>query len=216
MASNIIHYAISSLVLNEISVEDRELFLLGAAIGPDASSHDDGSYDTSHFWEWTKDDKKGINWLNFAKEYEDKIFENDFILGYFCHLCQDAVWFHDIVDVNVRCFEGEERRAAYKKGYRDYDRLNYLLREKYKLSAPHRIEFELSIKEITKEKYEDILNTLENCFLTSSSSPEELEMYTLEIIIPYIEKSAKICISEIKALKEGKCGITPESLFVRA
>lgn len=216
MASNIIHYAITSLVAERMSVKDKTLFLSGATVGPDASSHDDGSYDTSHFWEWTDDDKKGINWMTFAKEYEEGIFENDFILGYFCHLIQDAVWFHDIVDEHVRCYDGEERRAAYKKGYRDYDRLNFLLREKYKLSQLERADFEIPVKEITKEKYEDILKLFENSFLTEPSSADELEMYMLEIIVPYIEKCADICVSEIEALKEGKKGISPLSLFVRA
>ena len=36
-------------------------FLLGAVLGPDASSHEDGTYETAHFWEKSEDKmRKGI------------------------------------------------------------------------------------------------------------------------------------------------------------
>lgn len=54
MASTLIHYAISIRILEKIHVKDKFLFLMGASVGPDASSHDDGSYDTAHFWERTE------------------------------------------------------------------------------------------------------------------------------------------------------------------
>lgn len=100
MASTLIHYAISIRILEKIHVKDKFLFLMGASVGPDASSHDDGSYDTAHFWERTEN-MKGINWLVFANEYQTNILSNDFLIGYYCHLIQDAVWFHDIVDKYV-------------------------------------------------------------------------------------------------------------------
>lgn len=49
MASAMIHYSISNLLLNELKVQNAVPFLLGAVLGPDASSHEDGTYDTAHF-----------------------------------------------------------------------------------------------------------------------------------------------------------------------
>ncbi len=60
----------------------------------------------------------------FAERYQEQILTNDFVLGYYCHLIQDAVWFHDIVDTNIRCYVGDEKKQAYRRGYRDYERLN--------------------------------------------------------------------------------------------
>ena len=45
MASAIIHYAVSCLLLIDIEITQKNRFLLGATLGPDASSHFDGTYD---------------------------------------------------------------------------------------------------------------------------------------------------------------------------
>ena len=55
MASAMLHYTISNLLLNELKVQNAASFLLGAALGPDASSQEDGTYDTAHFVEKSKD-----------------------------------------------------------------------------------------------------------------------------------------------------------------
>lgn len=63
MASSIIHYTISRKILEHITIHNTERFLLGASIAPDASSHEDGSYDKSHFWErFAHEQLTGINW----------------------------------------------------------------------------------------------------------------------------------------------------------
>ena len=43
MASNIIHYAVSKRISEQIEVQDLERFLFGASVVPDISSHEDGS-----------------------------------------------------------------------------------------------------------------------------------------------------------------------------
>ncbi len=62
MASAMIHYSISNLLLNELKVQNAVPFLLGAVLGPDASSHEDGTYDTAHFGGTEDKMRKGINW----------------------------------------------------------------------------------------------------------------------------------------------------------
>ena len=49
MASAMIHYSISNLLLNELKVQNAVPFLLGAVLGPDASSHEDGTYDRLNY-----------------------------------------------------------------------------------------------------------------------------------------------------------------------
>ena len=123
MASAMIHYSISNLLLNELKVQNAVPFLLRAVLGPDASSHEDGTYETAHFWEKSEDKmRKGINWKKITDKYEKRIFANDFVLGYYCHLLQDALWLHEIADKYVRCYQGEEKKLAYQRGYRDLRR----------------------------------------------------------------------------------------------
>ena len=123
--------------MNELKVQNAVPFLLGAVLGPDASSHEDGTYETAHFWEKSEDKmRKGINWKKITDKYEKRIFANDFVLGYYCHLLQDALWFHEIADKDVRCYQGEEKKLAYQRGYRDYDRLNYLLIKEFHDAIP--------------------------------------------------------------------------------
>ena len=70
MASNIIHYAISKRILEQIEVKDVERFLMGASIVPDISVHEDGSYDQAHFSARTPDlSLKGIDWTLFEEKY---------------------------------------------------------------------------------------------------------------------------------------------------
>lgn len=125
MASAIIHYVIANSLLNRIDVNNKNHFVIGSSLGPDASSHEDGSYDIAHFLSFSQEGtRKGIHWKHFAERYQEQILTNDFVLGYYCHLIQDAVWFHDIVDTNIRCYVGDEKKQAYRRGYRDYERLN--------------------------------------------------------------------------------------------
>ena len=49
LASAMIHYSISNLLLNELKVQNAVPFLLGAVLGPDASSHEDGTYDRLNY-----------------------------------------------------------------------------------------------------------------------------------------------------------------------
>ena len=128
MASSMMHYIISNQILKKYPDVDNNKFLFGATLGPDASSHDDGTYDIAHFGS-VENDKKGIDWQKFEQKHGDKMLEDGFYLGYWCHLIQDAVWFHDVVDKYVRVFEGEKKKECYQKGYRDYGRLNYLLQK---------------------------------------------------------------------------------------
>ncbi len=213
MASTLIHYAISNRILEKIHVKDKFLFLMGASVGPDASSHDDGSYNIAHFGERTEN-KKGINWLVFANEYQTNILSNDFLIGYYCHLIQDAVWFHDIVDKYVRCFKGDERKALYQMGYRDYVRLNYLLTKKYEINSFEFRDFEIPVKEITKEKMNISIDNFKIWFAANSCEENDLELYHWDVIEEYIEKCISICVLELDLLFEKKKGLEPESLYV--
>lgn len=217
MASAMIHYSISNLLLNELKVQNAVPFLLGAVLGPDASSHEDGTYDTAHFGGESEDKmRKGINWKKFTDKYEKQIFANDFVLGYYCHLLQDALWFHEIADKYVRCYQGEEKKLAYQRGYRDYDRLNYLLIKEFHLKKIDFTETEIPIDEISAEKLLVGEKNFKQWFDAIPCDKEDLDIYTWDVIEQYIKKCVRFCISEVNALKNGEKGCDPENLFAKA
>ena len=116
MASTIIHYAISKILSEKLHVQGKERFLFGATLVPDASSHDDGSYDQAHFQDWSSDRlRKGINWNLFAQKYRDRFETDPIYLGYWCYLIQDSIWLHDIVDKHVRFFSMISGKTITKK-----------------------------------------------------------------------------------------------------
>ncbi len=217
MASTIIHYTISNLILNKLTIRNKEQFLLGASLGPDASSHEDGTYDVAHFLSYSLDGmRKGIDWIKFAEKYKNEIMTDDFVLGYFCHLIQDALWFHDLVDKYIRCYAGEEKKLAYQRGYHDYDRLNYLLINKFGLKKMHFDEVKSHLDEISVNKLILGKNDFEQWFLSKPCKKDELDIYDWDIIVEYINNSVNLCLSEISLLTQGEKGISPRELFVLA
>lgn len=216
MASSIIHYAVSLKILDKIKVNDSKRFLLGASLGPDASIYEDGTKHSSHYWElFDNDTKKAPDFLKFSEKHSDSILEDDFILGYYCHLIQDAIWFHDLVDVYVRCYTGEKKKEMYQITYNDYARYNYLLPKEFKLSKLSDVDLSVTLEEITEERlkanYEDFLTY----FDAKPCKKEELEIYKWDTMISFINKAADLCIKQIKALKNGEKGISPKEFAVK-
>ncbi len=217
MASTIIHYTISNLLLKKLTIKNKELFLLGASLGPDASSHEDGTYDVAHFLSYSEDGtRKGIDWIKFAEKYKNDILTDEFILGYFCHLIQDALWFHDLVDKCIRCYAGEEKKLAYQRGYHDYERLNYLLINEFELAKVNFGEVNILVNEISTDKLVLGKNMFEQWFLSNPCRKEELDIYNWDIINDYINNSVDLCLSEISKLMQEENGLSPEELFVVA
>lgn len=100
MASRMMHYAIADLLVKAIDNKDYNRFLFGA-LAPDMSSHDDGSYDKAHF---CRSDEikgiKGIDWIKFYNKYKNKIYNDDFFLGYYVHLIVVAYWLKNFVEIS--------------------------------------------------------------------------------------------------------------------
>lgn len=213
MASSMIHYIIANKIMKEYKVDNENRFLLGATLAPDASSHEDGSYNIAHFLN-LKGDRKGIDWWLFEKKYGDKILPDSFYLGYWCHLIQDAIWFHDIVNKFVRIYEGEAKKACYEKGYRDYTRLNYLLRQEYEVNFPQFVLDIPAVDEISIPLLDELYLNFKNHFSSPVCRHTELEIYKWDIITEFIDFTTQFCIREIEALRNGNTRVEPERNFV--
>lgn len=217
MASSMIHYVISKRVAEIAGIEDLERFLLGAVVAPDASSHADGTYDKAHFQGWLQDrTMKGIDFNRFADKYGDRFKEDTFYLGYWCHLMEDAIWVHDVANKYVRIYTGEVKKAYYQKGYKDYDRLNYLLLEEYRLSKPDFFRREVPLEEVRQDLLESMIESVKGYFVAEPCKKEELELYTWEEITAYIDKCVQVCVEEIEKWRTGNENRPAEQYYVKA
>lgn len=215
MASNMIHYAVSKRIAERIFVGDLERFYFGASILPDASSHNDGSYDRSHFKARTMDNSlKGIDWRRFEQKYGCKFDEDRIYLGYWCHLVEDAMWLHDVVDKYVRIYSRDIRGAYYQKGCADYIKLNYLLQKKYDLEVPSFSKLNVPIEEVREDMVLTMVNAFQGHFDAEECEKSNLELYSWNVIISYIEKCAEFCIHEIEAMRAGKERVEPQKFYV--
>lgn len=216
MASAMIHYVISKRVAEIAGIEDVERFLLGAVVAPDASSHADGTYDEAHFQGWSQDkSRKGIDFDRFEDKYGKRFEEDAFYLGYWCHLMEDAIWFHDVVDKYVRIYTGEVKKAYYQKGYKDYERLNYLLLKEYGLQSLTFISREVPVEEVRQDLLVSVIESLKGYFAVEPCKKEELELYTWEVITAYMDKCVQFCAEEIDKWKTGKENSQAKQYYVK-
>ena len=134
---------------------------------------------------------------------------------YWCHLMEDAIWVHDVVDKYVRIYTGEVKKAYYQKGYRDYERLNYLLLEEYGLQRPKFMNREVPVEEVRQDLVEAMIELVKSYFAVTSCKKEELELYTWEVITAYMDKCVRICAEEIDKWKTGKENSQAEQYYVK-
>lgn len=216
MASTIIHYAISNIILEKINIKNTERFLLGAAIIPDSTSHEDDSYDRAHYETYSSDQMlKGFNWEQFYEEYKDHFWDDDLFLGYFCHLIQDAVWYHDIFDKYIRHNPRDVMQKLYDMGCDDYRRLNYLLIKYFALDKVNFSDINVPIEFITKERVANSLKLYDTWFLAKKCEVSELEMYKWDMMMDYIEKCVELCCEQIEAIqKKRETSVHPKDFFV--
>ena len=216
MASRMLHYILAVEIANKVSISDMNRFVIGSLI-PDASSHDDGSYDIAHFGDMVKDNgniKKGINWNLFECKYKKELEEDTLYMGYLCHLIADAIWFNRIADRYIRIYPKKDRIYYIKKGYEDFQKLNTLLREKYFVSCPSMQISNIDIEEIRTNLVENLIQELNKDFEAHMPCDKrELEVYPYEAIIEFIDESVSMCVKEINALRNNENGVNPYAYY---
>lgn len=218
MASRMLHYTIALEIMRSMEIKDRNRFLVGVLL-PDASSHQDDSYDRAHFRDEVEQEVvyKGVNWKRFLQKYEDKVWTDDLYLGYLCHLIMDAIWFHDMAVKYVRIYPYPERTNMYQKGYKDFDKLNVILRKKYNLSNPELKVEGITIEEVRQELLSNVYGGFAADFVMEGEwSTEDLELYPYEALNEYIEKCKTVCSGEVKALKEKREFVAPLQFYAKA
>lgn len=210
-----IHYLIAEKVAEQVKMENRNRFVLGS-LCPDMSCREDGSKNRTHYLE-VHGDKKGGNWMTFVSRYGDKMKQDELYLGVLCHLITDMVWFHEIMETQIRSRvkTGEERQAMYQKGYEDFHRLNYILRNEFGLVYHLEEDRNLELEGLRPDLYDEVIQGLYRDFYEDPvAEKEELEIYTYDISLECIRLCIEECVNAIVSFRQGEELIPPEKYYV--
>lgn len=215
MPSRMIHYLVAEQVAKEVPIGDLNRFKIGS-LCPDMSTRQDDSKHRTHYSD-IAGDRKGMNWARFVNAYGEKMKTDDLYLGVLCHLITDGVWFHEVMEPQVRSryASKEKRQEMYKYGYSDFHRLNYILRKefglRYELSEDRNIELD----GLHPELYDDVIGGLYCDFYEEpAATREELTVYPYAMAVACIETCVMECVGAVRAFYEGKEIASPERYYV--
>lgn len=215
MPSRMIHYLIAEKVMEQVAMENRNRFIIGS-LCPDMSRHDDGTKNITHYFE-IHGDKKGGNWLRFVEQYREQMKQDELYLGILCHLITDMIWFHEIMEPSIRSKvkSKEERQEKYQYGYKDFHRLNYILRKEFDLRYELEEDRNIELEGVHPELYDEVFDGLfKDFFLEPAAKKEELGIYTYDITINCISLCIEECVKAVRAFQKGKPLLPPETYFV--
>lgn len=215
MPSRMIHYLVADRVAKEVPIRDLNRFKIGS-LCPDMSMRQDGSKSRTHYAD-VAGKVKGMNWLRFVDIYRDKMEEDDLYLGVLCHLITDGIWFHEIMEPQIRskAKSKEERQIMYNLGYSDFHRLNFILRETFGLRYELREDRNIELNGLHPELYEDVIGALYGDFYEEPpATKEELAVYPYDMAVACISLCVEECVRAIRAFFSGEEMSAPERYYV--
>lgn len=192
MGSRMMHLIIADKISKSLSIQDQPSFLLGG-IAADAASNKD----LSHFFTGSVQDySRSVDYNGFLHKYHLQA-ESDFVLGYFTHLVADHIWLKGfyLPWLKNRMESNEEMFNSY---HNDFRILNGKLLEYYGITEELKemLEGQATIVEIEEVKLEEIKNyipfVIEDMNYSENDINEELQVFTFDQIVGYIETSAEI------------------------
>ena len=215
MPSRMIHYLVAERVAKEVPLLDLNRFRIGS-LCPDMSTRQDDSKHRTHYSD-IAGDRKGMNWKRFVNTYGDRMKTDDLYLGVLCHLNTDGVWFHEVMEPQVRSkfASKEERQEMYQYGYSDFHRLNYILKEKFGLRYELNEDRNIELDGLHPELYEEVIGALHADFYEEPPAvKEELTVYPYELAVSCIELCVTECVGAIRAFYAGEEIVSPEKYYV--
>ncbi len=215
MPSRMIHYLVAERVAKEVPIRDMNRFKIGS-LCPDMSTRQDDSKHRTHYAD-VVGNVKGLNWRCFVNAYEARMKTDDLYLGVLCHLITDGVWFHEIMEPQIRAKaqSKEERQKLYNLGYSDFHRLNYILREEFDLKYELKEDRDIELDGLHPELYDDVIGALYGDFYEEPpATKEELTVYPYYMAVACIDLCVTECVKAIKAFREGKEMTSPKKYYV--
>jgi len=203
MAQRTIHYLFGDIISNQITLTDKNRFLLGSIIADAVETSD---RDQSHFKIKT-DTHVYYDFELFRKKYSVQIMQDDLYLGYYMHLLEDTFYRSFIYqDRFTMPVTPEEIQVLHN----DYHILNAYIVSKYKIHNELEGTFALDnepINEIATFHIDKFLTELSYDFMEQPSG--RTYYLTENMLDEFIEKYISLAVDEIKNIKTGKSRLKP-------
>lgn len=196
MGSRLMHYCISTIMKQELKINDNQ-FLLGG-IAPDVHKSKSRLKEISHFM---MEDNSGTGYVDYEAFYTKYLTKNKtpFHLGYYFHLISDYIWLEEIYYKKIKWLPKDIKIEAKKMYYRDFWRLNWKLIDYYSLELTPLEKQPIDIDEIDYMLLDELIRDLEIDFnMANSTKGELLEILEFEEVIGIIEKTIMSCITNFK------------------
>lgn len=215
MASRVIHYIVGQKVTERIHLQDRERFLFGNLLPDcvDGPAGRKGAKASSHFWEVDSlREARGQNWHLFWDKYES-YRKDELYLGYMCHLVTDAIWLRNVI-VPLKEANGGCHFHTTEILYRDYHRLNELLKQDFPAEfLPIKWlgnEIEEADSAFWEIYYQGLLDEWQE---DAGVGKEDLELVDYDRICDFIREVVNVAAEEIEAKRENRPGRDPASFY---
>ena len=206
MASAMIHIAVASEV-NKKYKRDYSKLLIGT-IAPDISKLINKDKLESHFQDNIEDNIPNLN--KFLDKYKNNL-NDDFVLGYYIHLCVDYLWFKyfipEIYDKKlIKKLDGSVVEASEKNYvkyiYNDYTNLNIKLIDEYDLNLKIFYNDIPKLNNIIKEIPMDKINLIVDkvSLIIENTKVKKDYIFNVENINNFISFSKDIILSNLKEL----------------
>lgn len=196
MGSRVMHYCISTILKNELKIDDDQ-FLLGG-LAPDVYKNKGELKEISHFIKKNDCSTGYIDYGSFHNKYLTKN-TNPFHLGYYFHLISDDIWLKEIYNKKVKWLPQDIKTEAKKMYYQDFWKLNGMLIDYYSLKIVPLKEQSISIDEFDYMLLPELISDLETDFNMADSVKEEsLEILEFTEVIQTIERTVATCIENLK------------------
>ncbi|TYS70413.1 zinc dependent phospholipase C family protein [Sutcliffiella horikoshii] len=202
MGSRLMHTIIAHEIASRVNVADTSSFILGG-VAPDAVA----PKDLSHFYKGDPNDyTRSIDYKAFLHKYSN-YKDHPYILGYYTHLIADDIWLKGFYLPWLKN-RLENDSTILERYHHDFKRLNSKLMFHYQtepdllkdiLGAAEPIE----IEEVSLTQVSSFIPYVEQDMMLPKSD-EPLEVFTMEMIIGYIETSIDMGVQYISKHLIGK------------
>ena len=205
LGSRIMHLIIGNKIADSLSIEDKTSFLLGS-IAPDAVfSYEEKNL--SHFLIGeVQDYSRSVDYKGFLHKYSSRVENtNHYLLGYYTHLIADDIflrgfnlsWLRNRMDAD---------EGLYKLYHNDFRLLNGKLLEYYGFTDELKKQLShfptiLDLEEVkTKDVEKFVPYALGDMEYDKEVINEQLNVFTFNQIIGYIETSVDLGLLNIKSI----------------
>lgn len=208
MAQRIIHLLFGEMLVKRAKVNNCNRFLLGSIL-PDAYVNPEARGRT-HFIRQTEDEQYVyFDFKEFQDQYGDLMRTDDFYLGYYMHLVQDALYRKFLYkDYDFREIVKCHSNVAIL--HNDYLLLNSYIIKKYGIKNTVKL-----IAAFEKEPINDVATFSINGFLESLKSEFEecakgkTQLLTESMLDEFVEKYSTLCVIEIEKVKKKQDYLCP-------